>query len=268
MLLGYFFALRWVDSDGGRLVAVTPRQPDPLRFPFMSTAVPMKRGDSWERALPVSGNLFACQDDPAERIDELAVGFGYGFPVPGESMAPEGLKPRLWMSNIGCYRWAGTVSGSKSADEHGPPEQTTAQVTFLRDNRDGMEVQFSVSEGSFTWKTWGTYSGCSYSGEDAWSGTGPYEGGLRFLPQIVNGPGHRGYEGAAYGHLVNYRITCPDGDGGTITTDAQKTVFWLNTVNAADPVVPQVSADGLTAVGTADDGNMVYTWSFTSTPGP
>ena len=43
-------------------------------------------------------------------------------------------------------------------------------------------------------------------------------------------------------------------------------MYWLNTNDAAG-TVPQVSADGLTAVGTADDGNMVYTWSFTSTPG-
>lgn len=62
-------------------------------------------------------------------------------------------------------------------------------------------------------------------------------------------------------------MTCPDGNGGSFTTKGTKTVYWLDTVNVADGAVPQVSADGLTAAGTADDGNMVYTWSFTSTPG-
>jgi hypothetical protein len=170
------------------------------------------------------------------------------------------------MTNIGCYRWSGTVTGHRSPDKPGPDEEITAQVTFLRDVPEAMEVIFSVAEGAFTWKMSGTYAGCTYSGSASWSGAGSYEGGLRFAPQITDGPDRRGYEGAAYGHEVEYQVTCPDGSGGSETVTGQKTVYWLDT-KAADGTVPKVSPDGLVASGTADTGDMVYTWSFTSTAG-
>ncbi len=145
------------------------------------------RSTARSRIAPASITLTERQhlgSRPSGRRTDRGQGARYvplaGIPVPGESMAPEGLKPRSWMSNIGCYRWSGAVSGSTSPSALGPLEEITAQVTFVRDYRDVPEVMFTVAEGSFTWRTWGTWSDCSYRGAAAWTSSGPQEGMLRF----------------------------------------------------------------------------------------
>jgi hypothetical protein len=265
---GLTFPLELKTVEGSQMVMVKKDwEPDKDVLQHLSVEVLLKRGDAWDKKIPVLGALFACQDDPAQKVDEIAIAFAYGRPLATDWVSPKGLPARLYISNIACNRWQGTVNGQTSPGE-GPLEETTATVTWVPDAMGvtaGLPM-FSPSAGSYTWKVSGDYEGCSYSGSDSWSGGGYLNGTLTFLPQFIDGPAHRGYGGSGGNHEVTYQESCPDGNGGTTTTTHKKYVSWFDTERAADRSwFPQVAADGLKAADTADNGEMVYTWSFTAT---
>lgn len=267
--------IEFTDVDGSTfLIPDSTAGEDPLRFLDVATRLLELRDGSWQRPAtsPAPGGLIACQDDPGARLDELMIAFGDSAPRKGHRLEPEGHLPRLWVSNIGCYRWQGTVTAVTSqAALPGPVERITAAVEFLRDPAFDMAGQpfFPLAHGQFTWEISGKVDDCTYAGQDAWSDGGLQAGALSFSPQVISGRLHRAYTGGGSGHQASYTLTCVDPEGRTTVTSHTTTVTWLDMQRDAEPDwVPQVSADGLQASASADNGQLVYQWSFTSTPGP
>jgi hypothetical protein len=267
-------------SDGTTLITVsgTPTA-DEIRT--AATRVLVKRPSGWVSFGPMSastGNLYFCQDDPADAVQEIIIAFGNARTKRGDLRSPKGVKPALWATNIGCYRWRGSVSAQSSPNPDGPVETLVVNnVVFGPWVTSGQRTgagRFEVKSGSASWSIGGSdSSGCSYSGSGSFPvGPTPYGPGgmLTFAPEIVRGGVYRTYEadGSSGLYEVSYTVTCPSPDGSTVTTHT-KAVDWLNTARQADPSWrPTVSASGNVASGTADDGSMVYTWSFTREAGP
>jgi hypothetical protein len=270
---GFTYPLKLHEVDGGKVILpAADWEPDLDRLQHTHTRVLSNRLDSWARVLPPSmpGAMLLCQDDPAERVDELVIAFGYSKPEPG-SIAPEGLDSRLRASNIGCYAWSGTVTAHTSPGWDGPAEEISATVSWERDPSFAMMglPYFRVALVQGTWTMSGQRGNCTYAG--SMSFTDSVLGGmLAFFPQFIEGPAHRSYgAGGSALQMASYTRTCVDDDGAVTVTSGQTPVTWLSTSREANPEwLPQVAADGLTASGTADNGHMVYSWSFTSTPPP
>jgi hypothetical protein len=237
-----------------------------------TTKVLVKRARSWSALSPApstDGSTFAlCQDDPAEAVEEIAVAFGDSYPKRGHSKKPKGLTPRLWVTNIGCFQWRGTVSAT-STDPNRPTETITASnVVFTPWKFAGFKMgvaNLTVLSASVGWTISGNdSSGCSYSGTDSFAVTlNPMQpaASLVFLPEVVlPGGKYRTHtaNGTSGGHKSSYTIDC--GSGPTVH---DKEVVWLKTNATGANVPPSVSADGSTAAGEYDDGNYKWTWSFT-----
>ena len=85
----------------------------------------------------------------------------------------------------------------------------------------------------------------------------------------MSGPSHRIYQASASSAVpVTYTVTCTWPDGPPTINTYTKTVEWLRTEKAIEPTWnPKVDPTGQMAADTADDGQMVYTWSFQAAPG-
>ena len=265
---GFTISLAWEKAEGSNFIAPDRNwNPNPDKVPYRSTTVLVKRDGKWESATPPLNGLFVCQEDPDQRIEEMAIAWGYARPVPGDTATPEGLQPSVWMTNIGCYGWSGTVTGKSTGP--GPVEETSATVSFEPLQIAPGTTLFAVKQGSFTWTLSGKDEyGCDYTGSDSWNGAGMYSGLLQFFPQFVDGPAYRGYGGSGGGHEVTYTKTCP----GDPPQTSKRIVTWLETKRASDHRwFPQVAGDGRTASDSAEtdvgavSGSMTYTWQFSAT---
>ena len=254
---GLTFPLVEQVTDVGTLLRVDPSVlPDPMRFIDSVALMLGKSGTAWTRLDATMNAMLVCQDDPASRLDELVVAFGDGKPEKAHFLDPLGLKPRLWVSNVGCHRWQGSVAAQKSPAHAGPDEELSVTgVVWERDSTFDAPGQlgFQATQGTVAWSIRGSYDGCTYEGSEKWE-VGPYSK-LAFFPQFTGGPAHRGYGGAGEEHDVTCLVTCPDGNGGTTTSTQKKSVSSLQTGRQSDPNwFPQVAPSGLEASESADDG--------------
>jgi hypothetical protein len=270
---GWYYALEQRSDEGGDYYGPQPGSPPSDDRPQHAiTTVLVKRRDAWTQlAIPGLGGSLVCQDDPADRADALMISFANAYPFQYKLGRPGKLDPTLVLSNLGCYRWEGTVSGVSSPATDQPVEETSATVSWQRETLASQAGQnfFTPALVHATWRISGSDGTCTYDGSDAWTDSGLTAGGLFFAMQYISGPWHRAYRAVGGGHVVTYRVTCPDGQGGQHVTTVQKPVFWIDTSKASDQAWrPKASADGLLLSGSADDGEMVWTWSFTSAPGP
>jgi hypothetical protein len=268
-------------SDGTTTIAISGT-PTAEEIRTAATRVLVKRPSGWVSLGPMSastGNLYFCQDDPADAVQEIIVAFGNARTKRGDVRSPKGtVKPALWATNIGCYRWRGSVWAQSSPNPNGPVETMVVNnVVFGQWVQNGQRMgagRFEVKSGSASWSIGGSDSAnCTYSGSGSFPvGPTPYGPGgvLTFAPEIIRGGAYRTYEASGSSGLypVTYTVTCPSPTGSTVTTHT-KVVDWLHTASQADPGWrPTVSANGNVASGTADDGSMVYTWNFTRETGP
>jgi hypothetical protein len=277
---GLSYRLMELTGDDGSVALV----PDPAGTPFDNqgavTRMFLKRGERWTALgwnSPSLGDRSICQDTPAEEVQEIAIAFGDAIPEQGHALRPLGEPPLLWVTNIGCDHWEGTVSAQTSAGRADLPQETVTatNVLFTRFHPAGMdtgELAFQLEAADVSWSIGGAVGNCTYSGTQSWhqgSPNGP-TGGLGFVPTILSGGSHRKYEASATGteHPVSYTITCTFPDSPPVVTTGTKVVEWLRTVKAADPAWrPTVSDDGQLAAGTADAGDMTYTWTLKAFPG-
>lgn len=237
------------------------------------TRMLVKRGGQWKSITPTqvsAGNIAFCQDDPADAVEELVVIFGDAKPKRGHSLKPKGVPPVLWATNIGCFQWKGSVTATTSPSRSGiDPTETISATNLIFTPWTPLGLgRFQTLSGNVTWTMGGSVDNCTYSGHDTFA-VGPVAsygpaGVLTFAPEILLGGIYRTYEasGSSASHEVTYTATCT-GDGGTTVTTHTKTIDWLAAQRQADlDWRPSVSADGAVAADSADDGSMVYTWSF------
>lgn len=262
--------LRYNTVDGTTTIVAGSTTEEDVKGAIAKVLV--KRGDTWTALLPgpsTDGSTVGlCQDDPADEVDEIAVVFGDSYPKRGHGKKPRGLAPRLWVTNIGCFQWRGSVSAT-STDPSAPAETIQANVVFTPWKLGGLRMgvgNFVVLSASVTWSISGNdASGCNYAGSDAFALTfNPMQpaGSLTFAPAVVlPGGKYRAYTatGTSGGHKSPYTVTC----GTNPPTQHEREVTWLETNATGANVPPAVSADGATAAGEYDDGSYRWTWSFT-----
>ncbi|MGC3999772.1 MAG: hypothetical protein QM767_20935 [Anaeromyxobacter sp.] len=263
---GLTYKLAWKTTQQNKQLTVADGwEPDPDRQGWVVSRLLTKQDDAWTTVMPPApGGMVVCQDDPAEKIDELVVLFGNSSPKPS-TLWIEGERPRILASNIGCYRWQGTISAVTSPNWRGPQETISATVTWGRETMFDQAGQaiFSPVQVTADWSVSGDFDGCSYSGVGGYGGAGFQAGMMVFAPTVTEGPMHRGYTAQGMPFLVSYVKTCPSG-----SNIVQGHVPWIDTQKFGDPDWnPVVDGSGMQASGSVDDGHYVWTWSFTSTPG-
>jgi len=153
----------------------------------------IRRGEAWTQEDWTSRPYVAyCRDNLAERIDELVLIISSSeFADRSRKLKPPGLPPFLFVSNVGCAQWKGTVSFSS------PGVMTTADVTFKPDQSSGPPFIHFSAEGGLTWSV--SAQGCNASGS-ATLGTASLTL-YNFLPP--DNPAHGTYVGAGVSPLLS-----------------------------------------------------------------
>ncbi len=198
-----------------------------------------------------------CRDVANERIEELVLIISNSqFLDAGKRAKPPGQDPRLYVSNMGCYKWTGTtssvISGSGSVlAVVGNP------VTFTR--IEGAEPEPMVRyrpTGVIAASLAGTCNGSGVFGINS-AGSVFFTG--NFTP--LDSSGHRAFHAQAIDINI-FPIACDQG----------QSIFGVG-VWLESPVAPPfklVGADGTTMKGTwtTPDGTGVFTWDLHSEAQP
>ena len=233
--------------------------------------VEAKRGDSWEHeeAPPAPLGFLFCRDDPDETFQELAVIFGDPTPTPGHTVEPQGLPPRLFVTDIGCWRWDGEITGERSLGRNGlGAEKTVADVTLELDPSSYFTglLQFRVRKALFTWEVTGTVDNCTWDGRDQWSFDADVnpesarpQGGFAYWGPALAGPGYRTYFVIDQGdHQSAYTKSCVQHDGSVQVTHGTERITWWHDFQVNEPTwKPSFSGDGRVMDDSADDGDKV-----------
>jgi hypothetical protein len=208
---------------------------------------------------------YFCRDLSAERLEELILIFSNSEWLDRNyTLSPQGLKPALSVSNLGCAGWEGEVNYTNTASGEGwsYTTQSTAQVSWHLDTTaTSGGHRFYQPEGNLKWSVSGTDGfGCQLQGGGdisiEW-----YLGTLWTDNGLVGGPDYRRYHTGGFwvsGAVVTK--TCPDGVS-TVAWDWQ----WL-----PEGEEGSIQSDGVTIEDTAHQGDgdpggpRDWTWRFTA----
>ncbi len=128
----------------------------------------IKIGDQW-RVEDWTGKQSTqfCRDQRDERLQELVIiisntawqdrSYQIGY--------YNGGNPKLYVSNVGCWKWNGTATGTYITKGFWTIT-TTANVSFVYDAQSAGPLlpRRYLPSGTLTWQLAGTNSGCMYSG--------------------------------------------------------------------------------------------------------
>ena len=197
-----------------------------------------------------------CRDVAAERIEELVVIISNSqFLDPGKRAKPPGQAPRLSVSNMGCYKWKGTMSMTLPATSTLKADVT--DVTWTREPAAPGDPTVSyLATGSLTSTLTGECHGTS----------GPVAI-QSFLTRMFtdnyvppDSAGRRAYWG--YGITPTpFTAQCP---GGPVLFPGSPTWFAA----PAQPVFRLVGATGTRIKDTWTAGGATFTVDLTSQPEP
>jgi hypothetical protein len=216
-------------------------------------------GQGWQqRNLTHSPHVTFCRDAKAERIEELVLIFtNSSYERDTIGLVPLGLTPRLQVSNIGCWRWEGTMAAS---DRY---SSLTADVAFQSYQAGfGPMVSFQLVSGTGEWQISGTtdHPECTYEGEATFS-LGPDNGGMSIFSRVLDGPHYRGYAGGGWGAgPLTWIEDCPDIPRNTTHTEFRVMAEFQE--EETPDLYPRVGADGTTLQGESAWGGTRYTWSL------
>lgn len=246
--------------------------------------------DGWPAIPGAWGDAFAatsgCRDRKATRFEQLVAIFGDGTPKKSHKAAPAWESPRLWVTNVSCYKWSGTATYSLDGNGNGPNISATAASTWGPTDTSGPLSAFLLNEGgSFTvtgsWAE-GT-SNCTASGGGSITYTRPptcptsgtdfvrCREFLGFDGTLLSGPDKRGVTMSEIAP-VEYSVTCVDTEGKstTRTESAWSDLLGWDSYCGGDTYLPapKVGADGTTLNGQKACDFASRTWSFTASREP
>lgn len=217
------------------------------------------KGHEWQDPVDWTDTPAAtyCRDVAGERIEELILIFSNSqFLSAGKRAKPPGMDPRLYVSNMGCYKWTGTTSSVISASGSvlavvGKP------VTFTR-------IEGAEPEAIVRYRPTGVIA-ASLAGACTGSGVFPIAsaGSVFFTGNYT--PPESSFHRALHTQAVDTNIF-------PITCDQGQSIFgvgvWLESPVAAP--FKLVGADGTTMKGawTTPDGTGVFTWDLHSEAQP
>ncbi|MHB1134467.1 MAG: hypothetical protein ACYC4L_19010 [Chloroflexota bacterium] len=228
-------------------------------------------GQDWQHEdLTYKKTISFCRDARAERLEELVIIYSYGQlgdrSARSDLNVPD-LAPVLRVTNIGCWRWQGTVSLTVPRPQ-GVQETAHTNVVLERDG-DGYHsmLGFRAHSGNTTWQLSGTDAGryhCNYHGSDSQSLSGDRSGtSMVIVLGALQGPLYRAFDGQGTYFPTKYRMEC-DRDGPKGGTFAYSITPWDFRADEAGPFeYSYLSTDGKTIKGSVDAGG-AYEWHLTA----
>ena len=106
-----------------------------------------------------------CRDMADERLEELVlIVSNSDFQDYGRHLKAKTLPPTVWVSNLGCWQWTGTVEATSLVSPLSDfVEHIQTEVTWKRDPVfSGLAVHYTLGEGAASW--WVTGGDCTGSG--------------------------------------------------------------------------------------------------------
>ena len=238
----------------------------PASDPDASTQALVKADGAW-RIEDWSDKLGAsfCRDLPAENLEELVLIFAY---TTHDDTQPQVYWPsEILASNIGCYRWTGTSTGTvRIASPDGGVDYTqtfsASNLEFERSpfGADQPHRGFDLKAGNLSWSVSGIRDDCSIAG----SGTTPLSPATGFAGLTFYWDTRHAVAGGRTNGSYPVTETCGSdppfasvvraepylGADGTVAPDGQT---WSGTWTRTGAI------SGLTVTST-------WTWNFTSDP--
>ncbi len=199
-----------------------------------------------------------CRDAIAERLHQLTnIISNARLDDSGGNAAPPGMAPVVWLSDVGCWKWTGSVQYSLTGNVSGSEIATTTDVVWQRiaATHPPPEVLYQASG----------HLDLTAGNECAGSGTVAITSAVTSLTTFNFTPAdavaRRGYQGASV-ESNSIPVTC-SGQPGRMMGG-----FWFN-VPASNPPTPpgnSVSPDGKQMSGHFQDptGGARWDWTLTS----
>lgn len=212
-----YFKEPFQTQEGGTIWMAVPRPAEETRGMNVQALI-RTADDTWLREdWTFYTHRQFCRDVAAERIQELIIITTNSVPERGyETHSPENfeLGNRVWVSDVGCYRWEGSITQvEQSTGFH--MELTVRDVAFERDpNQVGpfggsWNINYIPVRGEMEWRVSGFQGECTLSGQ----GTAPIQKShsLFTYNYWVDGTFHRGAQGTVSTSVIQeYRQDCPD----------------------------------------------------------
>lgn len=225
-----------------------------------------------------------CRDATLERIEELVIVIANtsfsSVTQDGKHELNPGKDPRLHVTNVGCFRYTGTVKTtfSVNAPDRATVETIEAQVTFQRRTlNDGLEraggTNFQVEIGSAQWKmvsgsvtvdtrkctVWTEFSTGSPTITASRSDLKIYN----YFASVAEPQTARRYRGTGkHESYLVFVVVCPDMPPGLDGYRCGRGVYtWLMTDESTGEFLNSVSADGSTLQGSyTGRDSVVQSW--------
>ena len=277
-LNGFTYELKIENIDGAQVFTSTELDgTEPVKKYGKVHALIKRQGKDWEVAdWSKTPSSIMCLDDPNDRVERLVIILSNSdHDRANLPIKPVGsLGPRLWASNIGCWKWQGTATWVNPTST----QSTTANVTWERVPNGGgpgviaaavgdrygvVAISYRPIGGTITFRASGNDGGCTYSGGATFdfANLPPTTNFLVTNNFVPAGDFHRVYVGGGLTPPVTMTQACP---AVSLSTAPR---IWLLAVD--DRQVPlKFSADGRHMTGTADAEGDVFTWDFTAIRGP
>ncbi len=219
---GMTFSVEDFDTgDGSKIWTFVPRPEEETRG-LMVQALIKYTGQDW---LLEDWTFYPyknfCRDVTAERIEELIIITSNSVPEKGYKVSPPGPEiitddTRVWVSDMGCNRWEGSLEQVETAESGFRMETKVTGLVLERDPSQasppccgGYNVNYLPVAGTLEWRASGTQGECSVSG----SGTAPLEQHQSFFTYNYyhEGPHYRTAVGTVGTDVEqHYMLNCPD----------------------------------------------------------
>jgi hypothetical protein len=158
-----------------------------------------------------------CRDTLADRVEEVIIITSNSVPETDHKIeSPEfPFGPKMFVSDIGCWRWEGTISSVV----HGEGWEMTTTVNDVVLQRDEAQsfpftapygVNYIPVSGTMDWSHTGSIGDCAVNGS-ATGMTLVEQHSLQTIIDIISGPFARAASGSFYPQqtFVTYTMTCP-----------------------------------------------------------
>jgi hypothetical protein len=164
-----------------------------------------------------------CRDVTSERIEELIIITANSVPELGYEVEPPSAGsvaagPRIWVSDVGCARWEGSMESVQTGEDGFRMEITANDLAIVRDPAQagapccgGYNVNYVIADGELEWEVSGQVGDCTASG----NGTAPIENlhVMSTYNYVPEGPVHRVAQGALNTNTEqHYSLDCPGED--------------------------------------------------------
>ncbi len=268
---GYSFKLSKETGDDGSTYYKTEPLPDEILEGRSVLLLAKVEGEEWTEGWQSSEGWYTltadvtdqpvisyCRDAKAERLEELVIIFANSRIDRGYSLTAFDQKPVLRATNIGCWRWSGTLENTWEGLE----AHAVAEVVFERRGPMSNGISFDLQEGTVEWRLHHQDGSCLYEGQ-ASNRLDEDDIGLGIDHDTLAGPRYRSYSGSGLGGRIEWTVKCDDPD---LDAEYQDSLGLWETLDEEreDETPPYLGRDGRTISGQSRWGNDNYRWHLTA----